>query len=241
MPRAALVGSTQLPCARSRVGLRVSPRADQRAYPRARPALHDRGAPSDPCRRPAEILGCRAWRRQDMAAPLTLPGVSGTIGARERGKRRDGKGWAMAKVKKATRRAAATDATQSIAIEGGQSVTIGGDQQLSVGRRQTVAVGTDRQVTVGGSDRLEVNLDQTIAVDRALNMSVGTTASLEAGRALTLTAARVTLRAAQELRLEVGASLIVLKPSGDIQIKGNRIEIAGAGEVHLKGANVHTN
>jgi len=78
-------------------------------------------------------------------------------------------------------------------------------------------------------------------VDRALNMSVGTTASLEAGGALTLTAARVTLRAAQELRLEVGASLIVLKPSGDIQIKGNRIEIAGAGEVHLKGANVHTN
>jgi len=173
-----------------------------------------------------------------MAAPLTLPGVSGTIGARERGKRRDGKGWAMAKVKRAARRAAAT---QSIAIEGGQSVTIGGDQQLRVGGRRTVAVGTDRQATVGGSDRLEVNVDQTIAVDRALNMSVGTTASLEVGSALTLTAARVTLRAAQELRLEVGASLIVLKPSGDIQIKGNRIEIAGAGEVHLKGANVHTN
>src|SRR5262244_1790358 len=176
-----------------------------------------------------------------MAAPLTLPGASGRIGARERGKRRDGKGWAMAKVKRAARRAAASDATQSIAIEGGQSVTIGGDQQLRVGGRRTVAVGTNRQATVGGSDRLEVNVDQTIAVDRALNMSVGTTASLEAGGALTLTAARVTLRAAQELRLEVGASLIVLKPSGDIQIKGDRIELAGAGEVHVMGANVATN
>src|SRR5262252_3835958 len=132
-----------------------------------------------------------------MAAPLTLPGASGTIGARERGKRRDEKGCAMAKAKRAARRAAATDATQSIAIEGGQSVTIGGDQRLRVGGRQTVAVGTDRQATVGGSDHLEVNLDQTVAVDRALDVSVGTTASLEAGRALTLTAARVTLRAAQ--------------------------------------------
>ena len=147
----------------------------------------------------------------------------------------------MAKVKRAARRAAATDATQSVAIEGGQSVTIGGDQQLSVGRRQTVAVGKDRQATVGGSDRLDVNLDQTIAMGRAFSVSVGTTASLEAGGALTLTAAKVTLRAAQELRLEVGLSVIVLKPSGDIQIRGNRIEIAGAGEVHLKGANVHTN
>ena len=72
-------------------------------------------------------------------------------------------------------------------------------------------------------------------------MSVGTTARLEAGGALTLMAAKVTLRAAQELRLEVGASLIVLKPSGDLQIKGDRIEIVGAREVHLKGANVHTN
>jgi hypothetical protein len=51
----------------------------------------------------------------------------------------------------------------------------------------------------------------------------------------------VKLRALQELRLEVGSSQLVLKPNGDIQIKGNRIEIFGSGEVHLKGANVHSN
>jgi hypothetical protein len=51
----------------------------------------------------------------------------------------------------------------------------------------------------------------------------------------------VKLRALQELRLEVGASQLVLKPNGDIQLKGNRIEILGSGEVHLKGANVHSN
>ena len=41
-------------------------------------------------------------------------------------------------------------------------------------------------------------------------------------------------------RAAASAAAQLLKPSGDIQIKGNRIEIAGAGEVHLKGANVHT-
>ena len=51
----------------------------------------------------------------------------------------------------------------------------------------------------------------------------------------------MTLRAVQELRLAVGSSLLILKPNGDIQLKGNRIEISGSGEVHLKGSRVYSN
>jgi type VI secretion system secreted protein VgrG len=78
-------------------------------------------------------------------------------------------------------------------------------------------------------------------VGGAFTLSVGKDATLEVGGGFTVSAARVRLRATQELRLEAGSSLIVLKPNGDIQIKGNRIDILGSGEVHIKGTKVLTN
>ncbi len=84
-------------------------------------------------------------------------------------------------------------------------------------------------------------MDEAISVGGAFTLSVGKDATLEIGGGYTVSATKVRLRATQELRLEVGSSLIVLKPNGDIQIKGSRIEISGSGEVHLKGSRVLTN
>ena len=139
----------------------------------------------------------------------------------------------MAKSGRAAPRAAAVSATQSIKIDGGQSTEIGGTQ--------AVAIGKDRQVKIVASDTLSIGLDQAIAVGRALTLTVGGDATVEIGGGVTLSATKVTLRALQELRLEVGASQLIVKPSGDIQLKGNRIEISGSAEVHLRGSSVRTN
>ncbi len=147
----------------------------------------------------------------------------------------------MAKAGKSTRAAAAVAATQSVTIDGGQSTDIAADRRLSVGATEVIAIGKGRQVQVGGSDRLAVKVDEGITVGGAFTLSVGKDATLEIGGGFAVSAAKVRLRATQELRLEVGSSLIVLKPNGDIQIKGNRIDIFGSGEVHLKGAKVLTN
>jgi type VI secretion system secreted protein VgrG len=144
----------------------------------------------------------------------------------------------MAKARKSTRAAAAT---QSIRIDGGQSTDIGADQRLAVGSNQVIAIGMDRQVQIGGSDTLAVKVDEVITIGGAFTLSVGKDATLEVGGGFTVSASQVRLRATQELRLEVGASLIVLKPSGDILIKGNRIDVFASGEVHLKGTKVLTN
>lgn len=140
----------------------------------------------------------------------------------------------MAKKSKSMRGPAAVIApTQSIKVEGGQSTEIGGTQ--------TVAIGKDRQVRIATSDSLSVGLDQAVVVGRALSLTVGGDAPLEIGGGVTLSANKVTLKAVQELRLQVGSSLLVLKPNGDIQIQGNRIEISGSAEVHLKGTRVYSN
>ena len=94
---------------------------------------------------------------------------------------------------------------------------------------------------IGGSDRVVIKVDDAVSVGGAFTLSVGKDATLEVGGGFTVSAARVRLRATQELRLEVGSSLIVLKANGDIQIKGNRIDILGSGEVHIKGTKVLTN
>ncbi len=130
----------------------------------------------------------------------------------------------MAKAGKSTRAAAAVAATQSI-----------------MGANEVIAIGKDRQVQIGGSDSLAVKVDEVITVGGAFTLSVGKDATLGNGGVFSISATKVRLRATQELRLEVGSSLIVLKPNGDIQIKGNRIDISGSGEVHLKGSKVLTN
>jgi type VI secretion system secreted protein VgrG len=147
----------------------------------------------------------------------------------------------MAKRSRSARRAASAGASGSIMVDGSQSVEIGGDQRVTVGGSRVVAIGQERRVSIGKSDRLEVAVDAAVAVGRALAVSTGADATVEVGGSVALSAGKVRLRATQELRLEAGTSVIVLKPNGDILIRGNRIEILGAGEVHLRGSNVHTN
>ena len=147
----------------------------------------------------------------------------------------------MAKARKSRRAGAAVAVTQSIRVDGGQSTDIGADRRVAVGGSQDIAVGKDRQVQVGGSDRVVIKVDDAVSVGGAFTLSVGKDATLEVGGGITVSAARVRLRATQELRLEVGSSLIVLKPNGDVQIKGNRIDVLGSSEVHIKGAKVLTN
>ena len=107
--------------------------------------------------------------------------------------------------------------------------------------RRAASVDATQMIRIDGGRSTEIGADQRLAVGRALTISVGGDATLDIGAGITLSATKVKLRALQELRLEVGSSQLVLKPNGDIQIKGNRIEIFGSGEVHLKGANVHSN
>jgi type VI secretion system secreted protein VgrG len=147
----------------------------------------------------------------------------------------------MAKAGKSRRAAVAVAMAQSIRVDGGQSTEIGTDQRVAVGGSQVVVIGKDRQAQIGGSDSVTIKVDDVIAVGGAFSLSVGKDATLDVGGGFTVSAARVRLRATQELRLEVGSSLIVLKPNGDIQIKGNRIDVLGSGEVHIKGAKVLTN
>jgi len=62
-------------------------------------------------------------------------------------------------------------------------------------------------VRIGTSDVLSVALDEAMAIDRAFTLTVGGEATLQIGDVVMLSATKMTLRAVQELRLEVGSSM----------------------------------
>ncbi len=59
---------------------------------------------------------------------------------------------------------------------------------------------------IGTSDVLSVALDEAIAIGRAFTLTVGGEATLQIGDVVMLSATKMTLRAVQELPLEVGSS-----------------------------------
>jgi type VI secretion system secreted protein VgrG len=126
------------------------------------------------------------------------------------------------------------DGQRSLTIAGAQTVTVGATHRETVGGSQTIQVGADQQVTIGGS--------QTIAIGKSRTVRIGSDDRLEVGKDVTiLVRGKVLVRADNEIRLETGDASLVLKPNGDIQLRGTRITIEGSADVHLKGSKVHTN
>ncbi|MBM3522350.1 MAG: DUF2345 domain-containing protein [Alphaproteobacteria bacterium] len=146
--------------------------------------------------------------------------------------------------------AVVVDGTQMTTVGGAQVVEVGAAHSLTVGSRQTTDIGTDQSVDIGGSQTVTIGKDHSLSIGSGHSIAVGKSRQveiakddkLEVAKDLTVVVGgKIALRATQELRLETGAASIVLKPDGVIQISGARITIEGSAEVHLKGANVHTN
>ena len=51
----------------------------------------------------------------------------------------------------------------------------------------------------------------------------------------------LSISAADEIKLECGSASITLKKNGDIEIKGNNINIKGSGNITVKGSAVAQN
>jgi len=123
---------------------------------------------------------------------------------------------------------------QSTTIGGAQSVDVGTAHSLSVGSRQTTDIGTDQVVSVGGN--------QTITIGKSRTTDVAKDDELDVKKDLTvLVGGKIRITGEKELRIQVGAASLVLNVDGSILLRGTSIAIEGSAEVHLKGANVHTN
>ena len=56
-----------------------------------------------------------------------------------------------------------------------------------------------------------------------------------------LQAKKIQITADDEIHLKTGSAEIIMKSSGDITVKGNKISVTGDGDVIIKGSKVKAN
>jgi type VI secretion system secreted protein VgrG len=146
-----------------------------------------------------------------------------------------------------------------------KALTVGGAYAVTVGAAMNVAVAGAKAEEIGGAKTEAVGGQKTekIAGSRALNVakdmteSVGESRTLEVGKDLVLTvggmlqqitkkahkvsAKEIALVAEDTFTIEVGSASITFKKSGDIVIKGGKIEVTASGEVVIKGSKITDN
>jgi len=97
-------------------------------------------------------------------------------------------------------------------VENDHFVQIDHDEKITIKNDQTEEVKHDRQIKVGNDDTLEVTQNGTTKIGQKFKLSAGT-----------------------EIELVTGASSIVMKSDGSIEIKGVNIKVTGSVSVKVEG------
>ena len=130
------------------------------------------------------------------------------------------------------------------------NATVGAAAAIEVGGALGFAVAGKANETVGESKSVEIKKDLVMKIGEAGQIGTGKALGITSDDAMTISAvkdisiagkAKVVVEAANELTLKCGSASIVLKKSGDITIKGGKVDIQGSGPVTIKGAKVNNN
>lgn len=148
-------------------------------------------------------------------------------------------------------------AGKSVTVGGEMAVIVGSDMSEVIGGGRDEKVGGDKSSTVGGAQSAKVAGDDTeeiagkkgVTVKGALSIQTDAEALLKAKADLGVTSdadvaikgKNVAVGGQDQIVLECGSASIVLKKSGDILIKGKKIEVKGSGDVIIKGSKIKQN
>jgi type VI secretion system secreted protein VgrG len=102
------------------------------------------------------------------------------------------------------------------------------DRSEWVGHDEEVKVDNDRNRNVGKNEKVKIGENQTESVGKKRAIDVGTDDSLDVGQ-------KITVKAGDEITLQTGASKIVMKKDGTIEISGVSITVDGKKSIENKG------
>ena len=122
-----------------------------------------------------------------------------------------------------------------------ERLSVGESRTRSVGKSETVNVTEDQGITVDGARDLTVAKAQQISVGGDQEESVGGQYQTSVTKEYILNAKKIQLVADNELSVKVGTAELIMKKSGDIQLKGKKINIKGSGDVIIKGSKISQN
>ena len=114
----------------------------------------------------------------------------------------------------------------NINILNDKSQTVGHDETLKVGNNRTKTVGVDQSESIGSNKSIQVGKNHTETIGANMTTKVGDNYSLNVG---------------DETRITCGASSIVMKSNGTIEIIGQDVTFrTAAGKVHIDAGGIVT-
>jgi type VI secretion system secreted protein VgrG len=123
---------------------------------------------------------------------------------------------------------------------GSEAVTVG-SRVKTVAMSETTTVGGGRTESVGGDESITIGGGRTVNITGAESLSTEKTIAMTAKEAIQAQAgddAMISLNKDGEILLKSGDSSILLKKSGDIEIKGKNIIVEADSDTTVKGDNV---
>lgn len=131
-----------------------------------------------------------------------------------------------------------------------KSVTVGGMYSEKVGASRSITAVGAFSVTAGLSGKFQCAKDITIKAQKKMTIEAGDAMNITATKKTSITAKddyvlkgdkKLTFDVKDQIAFKCGKASIALKKSGDILIKGKKIQVKGSGDVILKGSNVKAN
>ena len=113
-------------------------------------------------------------------------------------------------------------------VKNDETTEVKHDRTDKVGNNETVTVTKDQSTTINGQETRKVAKDRTTNIDGTEKLTVGKDQKIDVGAAFALTAA-------DQITLTTGASSLVMKKDGTIEIKGMTITLTGSDSVTVKG------
>jgi len=123
---------------------------------------------------------------------------------------------------------------QIVRIGSNETTSIGGAQTVQVALSQVLNVGANQTLEVGGSQITSVSRDQKVDVGASQSIQVAKEAALRVGR-------KYVVDAGDELQIKVGSAQIVMRKNGDIVIEGGKLLVKASGDLALKGRRIQQN
>jgi type VI secretion system secreted protein VgrG len=118
-------------------------------------------------------------------------------------------------------------AAETITVGGARAVTVGGVQTYTFGAAVTMAVGGSMSVQVGGDVSTETSGSESAKVSGDRNSEVSGDEKIDVSGSTKISSG-------DEISLSCGASSIVLKKDGTVEIQGVQVKISGSGTIDVK-------
>jgi type VI secretion system secreted protein VgrG len=110
---------------------------------------------------------------------------------------------------------------RSVTVQHDETVKIDHDRKSSIGNNETCDVSKDHETTIGQNEKRSVGQDRKSSISGKDELTVGKDATSDIAQKYILTAG-------QEITLQTGASKLVMKSDGTIQLQGVNIKIEGS-------------